>query len=114
MGRASGRADSAPAGYRNPCSFAGLRFDGELIAQTARSAQAKPEAAACGVAIFQREVEVFDARAAVDESEPYTPARSFVQHLDEHFAAAAVIQRVAGKLARRGDDLRLIHEREAL
>ena len=47
-----------------------------------RAAEAEPETAAGRVAVLQRELDVGDARALIDEDQPHAFARAVVQHLD--------------------------------
>src|SRR4051812_8113069 len=108
------RLASAPAGNRNPRSFTRPGVDGELIRQAPRAAQAETESSAGGVAVLQGEIEIDDAGALVREREPPAFADATFQYLDEPFAAAAVLERVARQLAGRRDELGLVDERETL
>ncbi len=103
-----------PARDRDPRAFAGLRLDVELVRQPLRAAQAEAQPAAGGVAVLQRQLDVRDARALVLERQAQTLARCRrSSDLEQHVAAAAVVERVARELAGRGDDLGLVDQAEA-
>ena len=86
----------------------------ELVRQPACAAEAEAQADARREAVLQRELDVGDARALVDERQPQPRARARrASCVDLDVAAAAVDERVARELARRGDDLRLVDEAEA-
>src|SRR5581483_816977 len=104
-------APSLPSRDRDPGPLARLRLDPELVHEPARAAEPEAEAAPGREAVPQRLLDVRDPGAVVLEDEPQPPARA-VEGLQPDDAAAAVLHDVAGELARRGHDLRLVDEAE--
>ena len=94
-----------------PCPGADVMSNS--LRQPLGAAEAEAQAAAGRVAVLQRQRDVGDARALVGEGQAHAAAPAVAQHLDAQRAAAAVVDRVAAELARRGDDLGLIDQAEA-
>ena len=103
---------SFPARDGDARAVAGLRLDLEFVRQALGAAQAEAQAAAGGVAVLHRQLDVGDARARVEEHQLQPLARA-VRHgsMQRDLAAAAVVERVARELARGGDDLGLVDQR---
>src|SRR6185312_7042555 len=103
---------SFPARDRHARPAPRPRIDGKFIAQALGAPQPQAEPAAGRKAVLQRELDVCDARALVDERQAQAPARALGERLDLDLAAAAVDHGVARELARGRDDLGLVHQAE--
>jgi hypothetical protein len=91
-------------------SRAARRVDREFVAEAAGATQAQPEAAACGKSIRQCQVDVFDSGALIAEGEAHSLARAIQCARNLDFAAVAIVQGVAGDLARGRHQLGLVDE----
>src|SRR5690606_21778098 len=90
----------------------GLGLEFELVHETTGARKTEPETGTRGVPVGQREVDVGDARTLVGEREPQPCPVIALDILDLDPPPAAVHERVAGQLARRRHDFRLVHERQ--
>src|SRR6185369_8704761 len=63
-----------------------------------------------GVSVGQCLFDIGNSRTLVFERQPDPFARAFLQALDQQSSAASVIERIAGQLAGRSDDFRLIDQ----
>src|SRR5207302_5775394 len=88
------------------------RLDREFVRQPLRAAEPQAESAAGRETIGHRGRDIANTRPVVGEGELHATARSLAHDLDAQGAAAAVIDRVAGDLARRRDELGLVDDAE--
>src|ERR1700761_4683489 len=89
-------------------AFAGFRDDRKFVAEPLGAAEAEPHALAGGEAVLERLFDIGNAGAPVPEGEAHAAAAALFDESGCHFAAAAVIQRVARQFAGGGDDLGLV------
>src|SRR5215208_1014044 len=108
-----GGARSLPAGDGDARPLAHLRHDVELVHQAPGAAEPQPQAVAGREAVGEGALHVGDPRAVVLEDEPQPAASVLFDRQQPHGAAEAVVERVARQLARRGDELGLVHQPEA-
>src|SRR5262249_23599484 len=88
------------------------RHQVELVHEPTGAGQAETEAAGGGVAVGEGKLHIGYARTFVGEDEPDPAPEPVAHRLDLDVPAAAVGERVAGQLARRRDELRLVDEAE--
>src|SRR5690606_26124325 len=101
---------SVPARDCDARAVPGWRVDGEFVAQTLRTAEPEAQAVRRGVAVGERERDIRDAGPPVAELEADAGPPGVAQCADRYLAPAAVRHGIASELARRGDELRLIHQ----
>src|SRR5262249_25761104 len=94
-------------------AFAWRRRDRELVGQPLGAGQAETEPAAGGVAILHGQCYVCNSRAFAFEGETHAAPHAVDDDFDRRAPAAAMVDGVAGELARRRHQLGLIHEAEA-
>ena len=94
------------------CALARPRGEFEILRQATGAAQPEPEAVARREAVLEREIHVGDSRSLVLEGQSQSAFAVVDDRLHQQRAAAAVHQRVACQLARRGHELRLIDQAE--
>src|SRR5688500_983894 len=87
-------------------------MDVELVHQSSRSTEAKPEAGSGGEMIGECLLDVRDAWTLILECNPQSSADPVGDQLEPSRPAATVIDRVASELARGRDHLRLVDERK--
>src|SRR6476469_4664357 len=104
---------SLPPRDGDPGAFARARFDGELVHQSPSAAQTEAQPAARGEPIFERQLDVRDARPLILAGEAQPAANTVGEQLHPRGAAPAVLHRVPGQLAGGRDDLGLIDQAEA-
>src|SRR5262245_37788880 len=83
-------------------------LDIEVVDQSLGSGQAHAEATATRPAVAHRLLEIRDARSLVNEAQVNTTTTTVAADFPVHVAATAILERIASKLARRGDELRLV------
>src|SRR6478609_7081081 len=104
---------SIPSCDDDASALSGPGCDGEIVCEPARAAQPESEPVAAGIAIFQGKVDVRDAGPLILERQPQSPLAIVGARFERQCAAAAIDQRVAGELARRRHQLRLVNQAEA-
>src|SRR5687767_7861859 len=104
---------STPSANNDPRAFADFGFDVEVAGQPSGAGESEPEAGTCRVAVLHRELDVRDTGTGILKRQAQAAPRRFLDALDDHGAAPAVLKRVSRQLAGGRDDLRLIDEVEA-
>ena len=103
----------ASSARRDGGAAAGAGVEVEVVDQAAGAAEAVAEPGAGAETVGHRLFDVGDAGAVVADSQPQPdPAAVVAQDADRQGAAAAVDVGVADQFAGRGDDLRLVDDRE--
>src|ERR1700760_4614272 len=87
-----------------------FRRNGNLVAQPTGTTQTKPHPLPACITVLQRQFDIGDTRSLILKDDAHTTPRAVDHDVHDRVTAFPVVERVTGKLARRGYDLCLIHQ----